>query len=144
MSKEIHHTFEAVKLGATQNAGGWVLRLSVHPHDMSGELSVLPAGTRFMVVMVEMPDNDDEARKQEGERAVMMAGMFCKERNFWRFLSSKYEHDDIGPIRNENACARLLKEVLGVRSRADIRDDPPALKKFIQLRDEYHEFVENI
>ncbi len=50
--------FEAVKVSMSQDKNGITLRLSVHPNDCPKELHTDWVGTRYMVAMVRLQDDD--------------------------------------------------------------------------------------
>ena len=133
---------EVVKISQSVDKNGFILKFRAHPQDVTPELQEALEGTRYYMVLQEMPDNDVQAERQAGERAVIQAGIFCKEAMFWKFMSNKYEHSDIGPLDCEERCATLLRDVLGIKTRADLRHNSEALKDFHRLRDKYNAYCE--
>jgi hypothetical protein len=51
-------SFEAVKVSMNQDKNGIILRLNVHPNDCPKELHTDWVGTRYMVAMVKLNDED--------------------------------------------------------------------------------------
>jgi hypothetical protein len=51
-------SFEAVKVSMNQDKNGIILRLNVHPNDCPKELHTDWVGTRYMVAMVRLNDED--------------------------------------------------------------------------------------
>ena len=51
--------FEAVKVSMSQNKEGVILRLSVHPNDCPPDLHTDWVGSRYVVAMVKLNDQDE-------------------------------------------------------------------------------------
>lgn len=133
---------EAVKIDQAQSKQGFTIKFRIHPNDVTPELISQLEGTRYYMVLQEMPESDVQAERQAGERAVIQAGIFCKEPMFRKFLSDRYEHSDIGELDTEERCATLLRDILGIRTRADLRHHTVALKEFHRIRDLYNAYAE--
>jgi len=56
--KDIAMNFEAVKVSMSQDKNGIILRLNVHPNDCPKELHTDWVGTRYVVAMVKLQDDD--------------------------------------------------------------------------------------
>ena len=70
--------FEAVKIAATQNKDGYVLKLSIHPNEVPESLMRDWVGSRYTVAMVKMDDDQTPIipeDKKGADRAVQIAGM---------------------------------------------------------------------
>lgn len=125
--------FEGIKLGLKQSKDGFVLTLAVHPDDIPDELMRDFVGSRYQVVMVRLGD-DDQPLSREGEfpgdHAVKMAGMLCREKEFWRWLNER----ELLMEMNEKACTEWLISFLGVESRKELKTDIEARNLFNQLK----------
>lgn len=131
--------FEAVKYSMAQNKDGVKLTLLVHPSDCPQDLMSAWVGDRFQVVMVRLNDDDTPSiplNKEEGERAVVAAGFLCRDERFQKFLSrisSPFEDE----IFNSEDASRVLREQLQIESRADLKTNESARKKFNELKNEF-------
>lgn len=125
--------FEAIKIGLKQSKDGFVLTLAVHPDDLPDDLMRDFVGSRYQVVMVRLGD-DDQPLSREGEfpgdHAVKMAGMLCRNPEFWRWLHDR----EMLMERNEAACTEWLVSYLGIESRKELKTDTGARDLFNQLK----------
>jgi len=125
--------FEAIKIGLKQSKDGFVLTLAVHPDDIPDDLTRDFIGSRYQVVMVRLGD-DDQPLSREGEfpgdHAVKMAGMLCREKEFWRWLNER----EMLMEKNEKACTEWLTSYLGIESRKELKTDVEARNLFNQLK----------
>lgn len=125
--------FEGIKLGLKQSKDGFVLTLAVHPDDIPDALMRDFVGSRYQVVMVRLGD-DDQPLSREGEfpgdHAVKMAGMLCREKEFWKWLNER----ELLMEMNEKACTEWLTSFLGVESRKELKTDVEARNLFNQLK----------
>ena len=136
MAKAEPIQFECVKIGQSQNKDGWTLRLAIHPQDMNEAIALAPSGSRYMCVLVEMPESEEDADRQEAERAVLLAGIICKELEFHRFIKVKYDLN----CNDEKSAVAVLRELLNIKSRADLKSDKFARQEFMELYRRYHDY----
>ena len=143
--KELALKFEAVKVSMSQDKNGTNLRLCIHPDDVPQELHQPWVGSRYMVAMVKLTDEDepelseDQIRKQ---RLFKSAIMVCKEESFWSYLSHTNPFSLDGQINSENGCAKHLRDRLGISSRSDLKKDNDALNKFESMLLDYRDYKE--
>jgi len=125
--------FEGIKLGLKQSKDGFVLTLAVHPDDIPDELMRDFVGSRYQVVMVRLGD-DDQPLSREGEfpgdHAVKMAGILCRDPEFWRWLNDR----EMLMEKNEKACTEWLISYLSIESRKELKTDTEARNLFNQLK----------
>ena len=125
--------FEGIKLGLKQSKDGFVLTLAVHPDDIPDELMRDFVGSRYQVVMVRLGD-DDQPLSREGEfpgdHAVKMAGILCRDPDFWRWLNDR----EMLMEKNEKACTEWLISYLSIESRKELKTDTEARNLFNQLK----------
>ena len=84
--RDVGINFEAVKVSMTQDKNGFNLRLCVHPDEVPDDLFRDWVGSRYLVVMVKIDDNDQpEIRPEqvENKRLVTSAIMCCNAPEFW-------------------------------------------------------------
>jgi hypothetical protein len=125
--------FEGIKIGLKQSKDGFVLTLAVHPDDIPDELMRDFVGSRYQVVMVRLGD-DDQPLSREGEfpgdHAVKMAGILCRDPEFWRWLNDR----EMLMEKNEKACTEWLISYLSIESRKELKTDTEARNLFNQLK----------
>lgn len=139
MAKPENIQFECVKVGTSQNKDGWILRLAIHPSDMNEAIALAPSGQRYMVVMVEMPESQQDLDNQEADRAITLAGIVCKEPDFWKYIGSI---DDFATPTNEDQCTKALRQMLGIKTRSALRENTTARQGFMKMYHEYKEVIE--
>lgn len=125
--------FEGIKIGLKQSKDGFVLTLAIHPDDIPDELMRDFVGSRYQVVMVRLGD-DDQPLSREGEfpgdHAVKMAGILCRDPEFWRWLNDR----EMLMEKNEKACTEWLISYLSIESRKELKTDTEARNLFNQLK----------
>lgn len=126
--------FEAVKIALTQDKNGLVLKLSLHPEDTPKDMILSPLGTRYMVAMVQLGDDEKPIKgreKTEGERAVAIAGSLCRNERFRTWMAEKGYADNDTP----DSVAAGLRSICAVSSRSELANNEEARKSFMELRD---------
>lgn len=129
--------FESIKAGLRQTKDGYMLTLSVHPDDAPEDLMRDFVGSRYMVVMVRINDDEqpmDRAAEFPGDHAVKMAAVLCKDPNFWEWLHT----NEMLFEKNEQACVDWLKSFLNIGSRKDLKTNEDARELFNQIMEKYH------
>lgn len=127
--------FEGVKIALKQDKTGYVLTLNVHPDEVPVDLLRDFVGARYQVVMVRIGD-DDRPMNREHEYArdpVRTAGILCRDNNFAAWLV------ETGNIlgTSETEVIGWLKQELGVKSRAELKNNPQAVKRLWTIEEEY-------
>jgi hypothetical protein len=127
--------FEAIKTALKQTKDGYGLSLAVHPADLPDELMRDFVGSRYMVVMVRIGDNEQPVNRElefPGDYAVKMAGMMCRDPSFWQWVNQK----TITPqdIKSEKECANWLSDYLNIQSRKELKENEKVREEFNKLR----------
>jgi len=140
--KDLALKFEAVKVAMSQDKNGTNLRLCIHPDDVPKDLHQHWVGSRYMVAMVKLDDEDkpeisDEQRRKE--RLMKSAIMVCKEESFWMYMEDTSAFKVDLKVNSEEGCAKVLRDRLGIDSRSDLKTNDVALKKFENLLMDYRE-----
>jgi hypothetical protein len=131
--------FEAVKTGLRQSKEGYVLNLAIHPDDIDDALMRDFVGSRYMVVMVRIGDDEQPINRDQafpGDTAVKMAGILCRDPEFWDFLHENewlYE-------KNEVACIEFLIGFLGIDSRKELKTNSEARGLFLNLKEKFEQW----
>ena len=128
--------FEGIKTGLKQSKDGYVLTMAVHPDDLPDDLMRDFVGSRYVVVMVRLGDDEKPLNREQefpGDHAVKMAGMLCRDPEFWEWLSLKKLLEE----QNEKACAEWLSDYLGIESRKELKTDEDARALFNRLKEAF-------
>ena len=129
--------YEAVKVAMKQDSTGYVLTLRIHPDEVPEEILRDFVGARYQVVMVRL-DTDDQPLRRE-PNYVQLAGMLCKSRDFYKFLV------DLGHIfdEQEEDATEWLRAELGVKSRKELAHNQEAVKRLLQINQEFQSRNQN-
>lgn len=128
--------FEAIKVALKQDKSGYVLTLSMHPDEIPEQLLRDFVGARYQVVMVRLDGNEQPMDKQEefnGDRAIRIAGLLCRDPNFWKYL---YSEERIFDEDSEQAT-EWVRQYLNVPSRSDLKTNREAQILLDKLHREY-------
>lgn len=128
--RDIAINFEAVKVGVSQNDKGVTIRLLIHPNDLPPDLMTSPVGTRYVCALVETNDQSEPVQgthAREGERRVQSAGMLCRNAEFVTWLGAMKEHE----------AAAILCDLCGIESRAELKTNVAAQRKFDGIVDSF-------
>lgn len=130
--------FEGKKVALKQTKDGHVLTLAIHPDETPDELLRDYVGARYMVVMVRLGDDEKPLNREEyaGAQLVKLAGMLCRDRQFWEFL---YEKGMLFET-NEESCVEWMKSYLNIASRADLKTNIEAQGALKLIYGEYKEW----
>ena len=128
--------FEGIKTSLRQTKDGYSLTLSVHPDDLPDDLMRDFVGSRYMVVMVRIGDNEQPLNRElefPGDHAVKMAGMMCRDPDFWTWLETKFNV----VVDSEKDCAAWLSDFLNIQSRKELKENEEVRNVFNKLRQEF-------
>jgi hypothetical protein len=130
--------FEAKKVALKQTKDGHVLTLAIHPDESPDEILRDFVGSRYMVVMVRLGDAEEPINRDEfaGAQMVKLAGMLCRDKQFWEFLHDKGDLFE----KNEPACIDWITSFLGITSRADIKMNKDAQEALKTIYTEFKEW----
>ncbi len=125
--------FEGIKTGLRQSKEGYNLTLAVHPDDLPDDLMRDFVGSRYMVVMVRIGDEEQPINREvefAGSHAVKIAGMLCRDPDFWSFVFDVHGDE----ITSESDCVQWLQIFLDITSRSELKTNNEARELFIKLR----------
>ena len=126
--------FEAVKISMSQDKNGITLRLSLHPNECPPSLHTDWVGSRYMVAMVKLNDQDEPEipdEQREIKKMIVSAGMLCRNDHFALFL---------GVEGGEEEVANILRQKLGIKSRSEFNNNSEARQKFTNLIEEFEKW----
>ena len=128
--------FEAVKSVLRQSKDGIVLSLVPHPSDVPTPLLSDPIGSRYMVGMVRMGDNEEIIEPEsvrEGKRMVTSAGALCRDSDFQKWMVDNGFSEE----QTEEAAATNVKRLLKVKSRAELKENEDAQRRWLVIRQHF-------
>lgn len=128
--------FESIKAGLRQSKEGYMLTLGVHPDDIPDDLVRDFVGSRYMVVMVRIGDDErpiNRSAEFPGDTAVKMAGILCRDPEFWDWL---HENEWLKE-KNEIACVEWLVDFLGIQSRKELKTNTDARDLFNNIKEKF-------
>lgn len=127
--------FEAVKIAMKQDKEGYVLTLRVHPDEVPDALFRDFVGARYQTVMVRLGDNDKPMDREDvlSRDLIRLAGIICRESSFadWLFIQ------DLIPEPSAQNAVEWLRAELDIQSRSELKDNPKARSRFVQINSEY-------
>lgn len=134
--------FEAIKTALKQDKNGYVLTLCLHPDDIPEDLLRDFVGARYQVVMVRLNLDEQPMDRQaefEGDRAIRIAGLLCRDKSFWDYLAD--QHSVFGA--SEEDTAEWLRDHLSISSRADLKVNQEARTELDRIHKEYKSWKRN-
>ena len=129
--------FEATKVALKQDKTGYVLTLSLHPDEIPEELLRDYVGARYQVVMVRLNGHEEPMDRQnefEGDRAIRIAGLLCRDPKFWNYL---YEDTQILE-ETEAQATDWLRDYLNIQSRSELKTNQEARVLLDKIHKEYN------
>mgnify|MGYP003111694207 FL=1 len=134
--QENSYGLEAIKTALRQTKDGIAITLVVHPNDVPADQMSDPIGSRYMVGMARLDDDDTimtPPSVRESNKIVGQAGMLCREDSFQDWLF------DQGLIfeKNEEAAAIAVRQHCGIHSRIELSSNKEAQKLWTDLLGEF-------
>lgn len=150
-AREAALSFEAKKTGFGQAQDGWSLTLRIQDIDVPDSVAKAKKGTRFMVVLVEIGDDEQPVSQRDNvatpavtprsvstpeptgdeikskKSAAQIAGYLCTLPLFWKFLEEKFSDDwhrnGAGSgITKEQIAKECIYDICTVTSRTQLTD----------------------
>ena len=134
--KDASYGFEAIKSVLRQSKDGIVISLVIHPSDVPVPLLSDPIGSRYMVGMARVGDDEEIIEPEsvrEGKRMVTSCGALCRDSDFQRWLVDNGFTDD----QTETAAAATVKRLLKVDSRAELKSNVDAQRRWSIIRQNF-------
>lgn len=129
-------SFEA-KLGMVGQTkdGMWRIPLLVQPGDVPvWFMNTVPG--QHLAIGLKVVMHDGSLAESQQETMVRQAGMLCREEHFRIFLAKYAKYNGVatpGELATEDDAAVILRDVLGVQSRADLKSNNAARASFKRL-----------
>ena len=127
---------EVVKIAMAQDKNGHILKLSIHPNDLPKDLVLDPLGSRYVMVLAKLNDQDEVETpkdKSEGDKAVDIAGLLCRNPRFIHWL---YD-GGFSLADTQDGAINAVREISGIQSRTEFRTNEDAREKFMELKKEF-------
>lgn len=134
-----HPSFEAVKVALKQDRTGYILTLNIHPDDLDERILRDFVGSRYMVVMARIDENQQPLNRGEFVDPVKLAGILCKSKEFQLFLQDTGELFDI----TEKDAVDWLRQELKITSRSEIKGNEEATRRLLQINEEFKQWKQN-
>lgn len=134
-----HPNFEAVKVALKQDRTGYILTLNIHPDDLDERILRDFVGSRYMVVMARIDENQQPINREEFFDPVKVAGILCKSKEFQLFLQDIGELFDI----TEKDAAEWLRQELKITSRSELKGNEEATRRLMQINEEFKQWKLN-
>jgi hypothetical protein len=124
---------------AQRQSGEWKLAFTVQAGDVPTELLTAPMGTRYMIALVEIGDDEApvEKPKDNPHRLSQQAAILCDDARFRRFLTQVKRPVDIERGHSPAPAADMLRATLDIASRSDLDTNPEAAARWRNLKAEY-------
>jgi hypothetical protein len=131
--REAAYGFEAVKSALRQTKDGISITLVIHPSDVPRDLLNDHIGQRYMVGMGKLSEEGeiiegDGAR--EAKKMLVSCAALCRDSDFQRWI----EDNGYAGEASEEAVAAAVRGLLKVGSRAEIKTNEEAQKRYASLR----------
>ena len=130
--------FEAVKVAIKQDKTGYVLTLSIHPDEVPEEILRDFVGARYQVVMVRLNEDQSFFPRKTRSGVVSAAGILCRDRAFWEFLSETGEL----VTKDERSAVEALHRIIGIDSRSELAENAKAQEEYDLLVTEFKRWKE--
>lgn len=129
---------EVVKVAMAQDKNGHILKLAIHPNDLPKDLVLDPLGSRYVMVLARLNDQDEVVQprdKTDADKAVDIAGLLCRNP---RFISWLFDNGYSG-ARDQQGAIEGLRDICGIKSRTEFRTNEEARERFFELKKEFEE-----
>jgi len=131
---------EVIKIAMAQDKNGHILKLAIHPNDLPKDLVLDPLGSRYVMVLARLNDQDEVVKpkeKSEGDKAVDIAGLLCRNPRFIHWLFDRgYSGGD-----TQADAVEGIRDHCSIQSRSELATNENARRKFNELKDEFERAV---
>jgi hypothetical protein len=125
---------EAKKHAYRQTQDGVVVSFVLHPQDLPDGLATAALGTRYMLALVEIGDDEKPVKQPAQNKTVQRAAVLCTDKEFQSFLRTTQPSDWNGVEGDdETKAAAVLRRLCEVQSRKELATDHRASAAFESL-----------
>ena len=128
---------EAKKDGLSQmQSGEWTLKLKIHANDIPTPLLTATMGTRYMLAMVEIGDDEEPVQQERPKSHAQEIAITCQTEGFRQFCYETFGSAlDVGWSEEETIA--FVRGHCGVKSRSEITHGSEAGLIWRRLRADY-------
>lgn len=126
---------EARKWSYRQTKEGVIISFLLHPNELPDGLALAPLGTRFMLAVCEINDQEDPAPPKEKTprpfqqiTPANQAGILCDDLPFQKFIKETLGSDD---------AAESVRLICGVTSRSNIKPGTETARRWASIVSDY-------
>lgn len=132
---DLAFSFEAVFIGATKDAKGFVVKLAIHPNDVPEAFVKDLIGSRYQVGACRVDDQGQPVGKKKdvGSAEVQRAAQVCQNPDFQIFMKERHGAFDA----SEKEARDTLCTYCGIESRSELKTSRQAVFRFEVLMKEY-------
>lgn len=131
---------EVIKIAMSQDKNGHILKVAIHPNDLPKDLVLDPLGTRYVMVLARLNDQDEIVKpkeKSEGDKSVDIAGQLCRNPRFIAWLFDRgYSGGD-----TQTDAIEGVRDYCSIQSRSELATNENARRKFGELTSEFYRAV---
>jgi hypothetical protein len=131
---------EVIKIAMAQDRNGHILKLAIHPNDLPKDLVLDPLGSRYVMVLARLNDQDEVVKpkeKSEGDKAVDIAGLLCRNNRFIHWLFDRgYSGGD-----TQADAVEGIRNYCSIQSRSELATNENARSRFNELKTEFESAV---
>jgi hypothetical protein len=139
---------EARKVAYRQTKDGLVVSFVVHPLDMPDELATAPLGTRYMLALAEIGDDEEPVERPNGkaryqaapamQQALVRAATLPRDERFRAWVGYARSGSSEAPAATEHGAIEYIRETCCEGgSRAQIAEDQAAFERFLGMEHDY-------
>ena len=138
--------FEAKKYAYRQSKDGMILSFVLHPNDVPKDMAISSIGTRYMVAVAEIADDETPVipeEKTKAQRSLDKSHLICREADYqaWvRLNASKWIQDDavwMLDLPDEELAIRIMRKACKIESRSELKDNAKARERLENHIEEY-------
>lgn len=128
-------TFEGIKYSYNQRQAGIVIAFVVHPENMPDYVALAPLGSRVMVTLTEIADDEKHPEPEKPRQSwdsmkrSQQAGILCSDRQFQEWMLGSQS----GCAFPETEVAEEIRTRCRVDSRAKLDTDEKAASRWDAL-----------
>lgn len=139
-------TTEAVFYSSSYTTkSGWKGTFQFPDGQAARAFDAIGAGKRYMLVAAPIADDetpDKDAMAKVPKSPAQMAGILCNDVRFWAFLGTSYGHTCFllckdAVIETNSECVDVLREILRIDSRSEIKEGTDVCSRFEALRTDF-------
>ena len=136
ISQKKSYAFEAIKKSLRQTGAGGSVTLTIHPDDLPDGLLSDPIGSRYMVGMGRIDDQEKieplraKACQSDGGKALASCAALCRNSDYQGWLFGIGLADEI----SESEASNITRQILELESRSELKENLMAQDRWLFVR----------